>query len=99
MIAGPDDRILVTGAAGFIGARVVQNILDRGYRNLVCFIRPSSETIRMEEAIAQGPADARVEIVRGNLLSREDCEKASVGATVVYHIAAGIGEKSYPTLI
>ena len=42
-IIGPDDRILVTGAAGFIGSRVVESLVDRGFRNLVCFARPSSE--------------------------------------------------------
>ena len=34
LIIGPDDRILVTGAAGFIGARVVEDLLDRGFRLL-----------------------------------------------------------------
>ena len=42
-IIAPDERILVTGAAGFIGSRVVQNLVDRGFRNLVCFVRPSSD--------------------------------------------------------
>ena len=36
-IVGPDDRILVTGAAGFIGSRVVERLLDRGFRNVRCF--------------------------------------------------------------
>jgi ribulose-5-phosphate 4-epimerase/fuculose-1-phosphate aldolase len=43
LIAGPDDPILITGAAGFIGSRVVQDLLDRGFRNLRCFARPSSD--------------------------------------------------------
>ncbi len=30
----PDERILITGAAGFIGSRVVEGLLDRGFRNL-----------------------------------------------------------------
>ncbi len=41
-IIAPDDRILVTGAAGFIGSRVVESLVDRGFRNVVCFARPSS---------------------------------------------------------
>ena len=36
-----------------------------------------------------------MEIVQGNLLSRDDCMIAAKGASVIYHLAAGIG-KSYP---
>ncbi len=93
---GPDDRILITGAAGFIGSRVLASLLDRGFRNLVCFVRPSSELSRIE-AIAQcQPPGVRIELIKGNLLSREDCDAAAKDVTVIYHLAAGIGEKSYP---
>ncbi len=76
-IVGPDDRILVTGAAGFIGSRVLQSLLDRGFRNLVCFVRPSSELSEIEAIIEHRPPDARIEVRKGNLLSREDCEAAA----------------------
>src|SRR5580700_3573392 len=95
-IVRPDDRILVTGAAGFIGARVLQNLLNRGLRNLVCFVRPSSELSEIEAIIEHRPPDARIELRKGNLLSRADCEVASKDATVIYHLAAGTGEKSFP---
>jgi nucleoside-diphosphate-sugar epimerase len=36
----------------------------------------------------------RVEVFSGNLLSRDDCDAAARGATVVFHLAAGRGEKS-----
>ena len=42
-IISPNDPILVTGAAGFIGSRVVEGLLDRGFRNLISFARPSSQ--------------------------------------------------------
>lgn len=95
-LVGPDDRILVTGAAGFIGARVLQCLLDRGYRNLVCFVRPSSDLAKIEGIIESRPPGAKVEVVRGNLLAREDCDAASKEAVVIFHLAAGIGEKSFP---
>jgi nucleoside-diphosphate-sugar epimerase len=44
----PEDRILVTGAAGFIGSRVVESLVDRGFRNVVCLARPSSDLARLE---------------------------------------------------
>jgi nucleoside-diphosphate-sugar epimerase len=95
-IAGPDDRMLVTGAAGFIGARVLQCLLDRGFRNLVCFVRPSSELGEVEAIIERKPTGSRIELLKGNLLSREDCEAASKDVAVIFHLAAGIGEKSFP---
>jgi len=94
-IIGPDDRILVTGAAGFIGSRVVQCLLDRGFRNLVCFVRPSSEVAGIEAIIDRRPPGARIEVLRGNLLNREDCEAASKDTALILHLAAGIGEKSF----
>ncbi len=54
-IIGPDDRILVTGATGFIGSRVLECLLDRGFRNLLCFARPSSELAGIEATIKRQP--------------------------------------------
>ncbi|MGB8030185.1 MAG: SDR family oxidoreductase [Terracidiphilus sp.] len=42
-IVTPNDRLLITGAAGFIGSCVVESLLDLGFQNLVCFVRPSSD--------------------------------------------------------
>jgi dihydroflavonol-4-reductase len=95
-IVGPDDRILVTGASGFIGARVLQNLLDRGLRNLVCFVRPSSDLSEIEAMIERRPPNARIDVRKGNLLSREDCDAAAKDVAVIYHLAAGTGEKSFP---
>jgi nucleoside-diphosphate-sugar epimerase len=35
-------------------------------------------------------------VLKGNLLSREDCEAACKDVTVIFHLAAGTGEKSFP---
>jgi len=95
-VADPDDKVLVTGAAGFIGSRVVQSLVDRGFRNLVCFVRPSSELTEIEAVCDARPSAARIELFKGNLLSREDCQAASKDAAVILHLAAGTGEKSFP---
>lgn len=92
--APPGGRILVTGCSGFIGVKVVELLLERGLANLRCFVRPTSRTERMEEVIDRFQARSLVEIVSGDLVSREDCQRAAEGVSVVYHLAAGI-EKSF----
>ena len=47
----PQDRILVTGAAGFIGAHVVESLVERGFRNIACFVRPSSDLAAIEAVV------------------------------------------------
>jgi len=75
---------------------VVENLLDRGFRNLRCFVRPISETAKLE-ALSRGCHDeARIEVIKGNLLSSEDCTAATKNVAVIFHLAAGRGEKSFP---
>ena len=82
-IINSDDRILVTGAAGFIGSRVLQNLLERGFRNLVCFARPCSKLARIQAASMSRPAGARIEVLEGNLLSPHDCDTACKDVAVI----------------
>lgn len=96
MIVQPDDPILVTGATGFIGVKVVENLLERGFRQIRCFTRPASSKSRLETLIGQYNGRAQVDLIQGNLLRREDCIAATKEARVVYHLAAGAGEKSFP---
>ena len=94
-IVGLDQPVLVTGANGFIGARVVKTLLDYGFQRVRCFVRPSGSLTRLRNSIeVHSSGRTSVEIVEGNLLSRNDCEKAAAGAAVVFHLAAGI-DKSF----
>ena len=95
-IAGPDDPILVTGASGFIGSRVVETLLDLGFRNLRCFVRPSPDVARVGTLRGRRRDGARIEVVEGNLLYPEDCISAAKDVAVIFHLAAGRGEKSFP---
>lgn len=93
-IADANDLILITGANGFIGPRVVRSLLNLGFRNLRCFARPTSNVTKIE-ALAQDATDAHIEVMRGNLLSLNDCIEAAKGVAIVFHLAAGRGEKSF----
>jgi nucleoside-diphosphate-sugar epimerase len=97
-LIGHDDLVLVTGSTGFIGARVVETLLNRGFRYVRCFARPSSDMARLE-AIASRHEGARVDMIKGNLLSKQDCLTATRDAAVVLHLAAGTSGKSFPDAV
>lgn len=94
MIINRNDPILVTGAGGFIGARVVALLAERGFTDLRCFVRPSSKCANLEAVIVRHPG-ASIRIIKGNLLSKADCAAATQDVAVIYHLAAGRGEKMY----
>jgi nucleoside-diphosphate-sugar epimerase len=93
-LVSPDDRILVTGSNGFVGAKVVETLLEYGFLNLRCFVRPSSRLDRLKEVLDRFPAGESVELISGDLLSRIDCRNAAKGVSVIYHLAAGF-DKSF----
>jgi nucleoside-diphosphate-sugar epimerase len=90
-----DALVLVTGASGFIGVRVVASLLARGFRNIRCLARRSSRISRLRAVCEAAEAHAKPEIVVGNLLSTADCANAARDAAVILHLAAGRGEKSF----
>jgi len=94
-IIKPDSRILVTGGCGFIGKRVIDCLVDYGFTNIACLTRKSERAIKNKMFRSDKIKKAQVEVVHGNLLSREDCLRVSKDAQVIYHLAAGRGEKSF----
>ena len=93
-IALPCDRILITGSNGFIGTKVVETLLEYGYFNLRCFIRLSNRLDRLNDTLSRFRAGKHVELISGDLLSPDDCRKATDGVSIIYHLAAGM-EKSF----
>jgi len=93
-IISANDLILVTGASGFIGAKVVEILLEYGFCNLRCLVRPSSQLGRLKKATAPFDGKGNIEFLAGDLLSPEDCAKAAEGVSIIYHLAAGF-DKSF----
>jgi nucleoside-diphosphate-sugar epimerase len=89
-----DEKILVTGSNGFIGAKVVEVLLEYGCRNIRCFVRPSSQCDRLDAILRRLKAADKVEIVAGDLRTPADCVRAASDVSLVYHLAAGF-EKSF----
>jgi nucleoside-diphosphate-sugar epimerase len=90
-----DDPILVTGAAGFIGTRVVGSLIDRGFQNIRCLLRSTGNLARLDEVLRLGGDPGRAEIIEGNLLSRQDCSMLAKDVRLIYHLAAGTGTKAF----
>jgi uncharacterized protein YbjT (DUF2867 family) len=82
-LIGRKDLILVTGAAGFIGARVVTNLLERGFTRIRCLTRRAPAPDRQARSVSGGDDDGRLEVFHGNLLSREDCASVVKDVKVV----------------
>ena len=56
-IASRNERILVSGSSGFIGSKVVETLLNYGFTNICCFVRPSSQLDRLEKrSVSSMPA-------------------------------------------
>ncbi|MBE3144717.1 MAG: NAD-dependent epimerase/dehydratase family protein [Planctomycetes bacterium] len=93
-IIDQNEPVLVTGAAGFVGSRVVDSLLRLGLKEIRCFVRPASEHTLLKAVLNKYPGN-HCQIISGNLLSRQDCAGATDGVAVVYHLVAGRG-KSFP---
>src|SRR5271165_1319928 len=86
--------VLVTGAAGFVGSRVVAALLRLGFEKVRCGVRSSGDLALLRDSIPADKAN-RCEIVEANLLSRNECCRLTKNVEVVYHLVAGRG-KSFP---
>jgi nucleoside-diphosphate-sugar epimerase len=93
-ITSQNEPVLVTGAAGFVGSRVVGSLLRLGFKNVRCFVRPASGYELLKSVFLEYP-DNNCQVFSGNLLSRQDCARAIDGVAVIYHLVAGRG-KSFP---
>jgi len=83
-------RILVTGAGGFIGHRVVQSLRRLGFTKLRCLVRKPCHVSALG-ITRDVPGIDDLEILVGDLASRDDCRKAVSGTSLIYHLAAGMG--------
>jgi len=93
-VIGYDDEILITGASGFIGSKVVEKLVSYGFTNLRCLVRSTTVPRSLKKTVESSP-DTKIAIVNGDLLSIEDCKRVVAGVKVIYHLAASTQDKSF----
>jgi nucleoside-diphosphate-sugar epimerase len=81
-------NVLVTGAAGFLGKRLVRELTAEGLR-VRCFLRASSRTDELRRFLGD-ETWSQVDVVRGDLMNADDCRRALDDVDLVYHAAAGL---------
>ncbi|MDM9561229.1 NAD-dependent epimerase/dehydratase family protein [Bordetella petrii] len=78
-------RILIAGAASLVGSHTAEALLEAGVREVVLLDNFAFGT---PEAIAHLQDDARVKVVRGDLMRLPDLLAATEGVDGVLHLAA-----------
>ena len=77
-------KVIVTGANGFVGCNLVRALLSKGY-DVTCLIRKTSNIKSLE--------NLSVRYVYGDCRNIESLKKACKGKDYVFHLAAKVKEK------
>ncbi|MCC9602765.1 SDR family oxidoreductase [Stieleria sp. JC731] len=74
------NRILVCGATGYVGGRLVRRLLDKGYE-VVCLVRSPGKLTKFS-----WNKDPKLRIVEGGVSEREQMSKALEGVDAAYYL-------------
>jgi UDP-glucose 4-epimerase len=78
-------RFLVTGGAGFIGAHLVERLLEQGHRVAVVDDFSTGSANNLKRFIGD------VEFVRGSVLESDAIDRLAARSDVIVHLAAAVG--------
>jgi nucleoside-diphosphate-sugar epimerase len=81
-------QVLLTGATGFLGRRVLRELVDEGCA-VRCAVRPGSDVQALQEFVGSRRWDC-IEIVDVQLSDDGQCRRLVQGCDVVYHLAAAL---------
>lgn len=81
-------KILVTGAGGYLGGKIIDRLLARGQMDLRLAVRQNVPSAKLERWRTEFP-QARIEVAPVNLLSPNGIGPALDGVDTIIHAAAG----------
>jgi nucleoside-diphosphate-sugar epimerase/peptidoglycan/xylan/chitin deacetylase (PgdA/CDA1 family) len=81
-------RILVTGAAGFLGTALLERLLAHGHKDIRCNVRRRTDIPKLDVLLEQYP-HVRLDHCVGDLRYREDATRAVDGMELIFHLVAG----------
>ncbi|MDP9018104.1 MAG: GDP-mannose 4,6-dehydratase [Candidatus Eremiobacteraeota bacterium] len=79
------NRILITGGAGLIGSHIADQLVDAGHEVRILDNYSTGQAANIKHL------DGKVEIVRGDILSKDDVARAMDGIEYCFHMAAAVG--------
>ena len=83
-------KVLVTGAAGFIGSHLVEQLIARGAQ-VRAFVRYNSRSDRGWIDTFPDSTISKLDIIAGDIKDADAVRKAVKDCDVVFHLAALIG--------
>src|ERR1700681_2054621 len=81
-------KILVTGAAGFLGTALVERLLAHGYTDIRCSVRRRADIPKLD-ALSRRQSGIRLDYCVGDLKYRDDAARAVDSVQLIFHLAAG----------
>src|SRR6202521_3736538 len=81
-------RVLVTGAAGFLGRALIERLLAHGYTDIRCNVLQQADIPKLN-ALFGRQAQISLEYCIGNLRYRDDAARAVDDVQLISHLAAG----------
>lgn len=83
----PDERVLILGATGFIGSRLIQELAKKNIR-MRLLVR---NTLKASAIV---PKKADVEIIEGDILKNENLQEALRGINSAFYLVHSMGGKN-----
>ena len=83
-------KILVTGAAGFVGSHLVEKLVEKG-ENVICIIFNKDPVNHLPQEVRE-----KVQLVTGDIRNKAFVEKVTKGCSQIYHLAATLNAPFIP---